>query len=75
MALSSYGCVLLDRGLYDELIPHPEEPYRLWCAVVRGLETSRLRRFRPALGCCARRKVKIRRHNVTFLLYNAQGGK
>jgi hypothetical protein len=33
-------CVLSDRGLCDELITRPEEPYRLWCVVVCDLETS-----------------------------------
>jgi uncharacterized membrane-anchored protein len=31
--------VLSDRGLCDELIPRPEESYRLWCVVVCDLET------------------------------------
>ena len=30
------------RGLCDELITRPEEPYRLWCVVVCDLETSRI---------------------------------
>jgi hypothetical protein len=34
--------VLLGRGLCDELIARPEEPYRLWCVVVFDLETSRI---------------------------------
>ena len=33
-------CVLLGRGLCDELITRPEESYRLWCVVVCDLETS-----------------------------------
>ena len=37
-------CVLLGRGLCDELITRPEESYRLWCVVVCDLETSRMRR-------------------------------
>jgi len=32
-------CVLSGRGLCDELIPRPEESYRLWCVVVCDLET------------------------------------
>jgi hypothetical protein len=32
--------VLSGRGLCDELITRPEESYRLWCVVVRDLETS-----------------------------------
>ena len=34
--------VLSGRGLCDELITRPEEPYRLWYVVVCDLETSRL---------------------------------
>jgi len=34
--------VLSGRGLCDELITRPEESYRLWCAVVCDLETSRI---------------------------------
>jgi hypothetical protein len=34
--------VLSGRGLCDELITCPEEPYRLWCVVVCDLETSRI---------------------------------
>ena len=53
MSFSCECCVLSGRGLCDEPIPHPEESYRLWRVVVRDLETSRMRRPWPALGCCA----------------------
>jgi hypothetical protein len=43
-------CVLLGRGLCDELITYPEESSRLWCIVVCDLENSRMRRPLPALG-------------------------
>jgi hypothetical protein len=33
-------CVLSGRGLGDELIPRPEESYRLWCVIVCYLESS-----------------------------------
>ena len=33
-------CVLSGRGLCDELITRPEEPYRLWCVVVCDLEKT-----------------------------------
>jgi len=33
-------CLLLGRGVCDELITRPEESYRLWCVVVCDLETS-----------------------------------
>jgi hypothetical protein len=35
-------CVFSGRGLCDELITRPEESYRLCCAVVCDLETSRI---------------------------------
>ena len=43
-------CVLLGRGLCDELITRPEESYRLWCVVVCDLRTSRMRRPWPTGG-------------------------
>ena len=51
-------CVLLGRGLCDELITRPEESYRLWCVVVCDVETSRMRRPWPALGRSATAKKK-----------------
>jgi hypothetical protein len=51
-------CVLLGRGLWDELIACPEESYRLCCAVLCDLETSRMRRPWPALGLSAIGKEK-----------------
>jgi hypothetical protein len=44
-------CVCLSgRGLCDGLIIRPEESYRLCCVIVCDLETSRLRRLKPASG-------------------------
>ena len=43
-------CVLSGRSLCVGLITRPEESYRVWCVVVRDLETSRMRRPWPALG-------------------------
>jgi hypothetical protein len=51
-------CVLLGIGLSNELITRPEESYRLWCVVVCDLETSRMRRPSPALGCSTIKKKK-----------------
>jgi hypothetical protein len=31
MSVSCECCVLSGRGLCDELVPRPEESYRLWC--------------------------------------------
>jgi hypothetical protein len=42
--------VLSGRGFCDGLITRPEESYRLWCVIVCDLETSRLRRLKPASG-------------------------
>jgi hypothetical protein len=49
-------CALSGRGLCDELITSPEESYRLWCVVVRDLETSRMRKPWPAMGRSATKK-------------------
>jgi hypothetical protein len=54
-------CVLSGRDLGDELIPRPEESYRLWRVVVCDLETSGMRGPGPLEGCCARRKRKKER--------------
>ena len=43
-------CVFSGRGLCDELISGPDEPYRLWCVVVCDLETSWMRRPWPTGG-------------------------
>ena len=56
-------CVLSGTGLCDELITPPEESYRLWC-VVCDLETSRMRRPRPALG---RSTTKKKNYNMIIL--------
>ena len=53
------GCRISGRGLCDGSIPRPEEFYRLWCVIVRELETSMMRRPWPALGCCARAGMYI----------------
>ena len=42
--------MLSGSGFCDELIPCPEESYRLWCVVVCDEETSRMWRPWPALG-------------------------
>jgi len=59
-------CVLSGRGLCDGLITRPEESYRLWRVVVCDLETSKMRRLKPATGlweiqpkCCNAKKTNI----------------
>ena len=59
MSVCCECCVLSGRGLYDALITRPEETYRMWCVVVCGLETSRMRRPWPALGCSATEGKKV----------------
>jgi hypothetical protein len=44
ISVVSVVCCQIERGLCDELITRPEESYRLWCVVVRDIETSRMRR-------------------------------
>ena len=63
MSVCCECCVLLGIGLCDELITRPEEYYRLWCVVVCDLETSRMRRSWPALGCSATKK---KGHNMIW---------
>ena len=46
-------CVLLGRGLCDELITRPEDSYRLRCVPVCDVETTRMRRPWAALGLSA----------------------
>ena len=59
MFVSCERCVSSGRGLCDELITRPEESYRLWCVVVRDLETSRMRRRWPTLGRSAIEKKNV----------------
>jgi hypothetical protein len=50
MSVCCQCCVLSGRGLCDGLIIRPEESYRLWRVVVCDLETSKMRRPKPATG-------------------------
>jgi hypothetical protein len=49
-------CVLSGRGLCDGMITRPEEYYRLWRVVVCDLETSKMRRLKPATGLWKKQK-------------------
>jgi hypothetical protein len=51
-------CVLSGRALCHELSTRPEESYRLWCVVMCGLGTSRMKRPWPALGSSVTGKKK-----------------
>jgi hypothetical protein len=57
MSRRGHGCLsvvsvvcLTGRGLCDGLITRPEESYRLCRVIVCDLETSRMRRLKPASG-------------------------
>jgi hypothetical protein len=54
-------CVLSGRGLCDELITRPEEPYQLWCIVVCGQETSW---YEEAIACAG---LQSQKKKVTFI--------
>jgi len=65
MSVSCECSVLSGRGLCDELITRPEESYWLWCVAVCNLETSRMRRPWPALGCSATRKTEGKQRRMS----------
>jgi hypothetical protein len=69
MSVSCKCFVLSGRGLCDGPITCPEKSKRLWCVIVCDLETSRMRRPWPALGCTARGKK--RKHLNFFKLPTA----
>ena len=45
-----------------KIVPRPEKSNRVRCATECDLETSRMRRPWPALGCCVRKKRKVNIH-------------
>ena len=51
MSVSCECCVLSGEVLCDGPITRPEESYRLCCVTECDLETSKMRRPWPALGC------------------------
>jgi hypothetical protein len=56
MFVSCVCCVLSGRCLYDELTTRPEESYRQWCVFVCDVETLRMGRTWPSVGCCVKNK-------------------
>jgi len=66
-------CVLSGRGICDELITRPEESYRMWCVVVRDLETSRKRRLWTTGGCRAKNRTKTELVFGLFLIQDTVG--
>jgi hypothetical protein len=61
-------CVLLGRGLCDELITHPEESYRPWCVVVCDLETLKNEEVMTRVGSQRHRKRK-KCNSIMYTLY------
>jgi len=62
-------CVLMGRGISDELITCLEESYRTWCFVVCDVEISWMRRSWPAFGHSAKRRRRKRTMYVLTLRY------
>jgi hypothetical protein len=58
-------CMLSGRVPCDGLITRPEKSCQLWCVVVCDLETSRMRRLWPGLGCSATKKNVRHNHKVS----------
>jgi hypothetical protein len=60
MSVSCECCVLSGRGLCDELVPRPEESYRLWCVYKVCVIVKRRKMTRPRFtkGCRAIGKKK-----------------
>jgi hypothetical protein len=61
MSICCERCVLVGRGLYDELITRPDESYWLWYIVLCDLGTRKWGSPDPLRGevgggCCARNK-------------------
>src|SRR5215475_5514205 len=54
--------VLSGRGLCDELITRPEEPYRLWCVVVCDLENLKNEEAMTRVGSQRHKKKPIYWH-------------
>ena len=62
-------CVLLGRGLCDELITRPEESYWLWCVVVGDLKALWMRRPCPTGGLLRQNiKKSSNLHNIAVLI-------
>ena len=71
-------CVLLGRGLCDELITRPGESCRLWRFVMCDLETSRMKRPWPTGGGGRLSRQKQRNKQIQgitrFLCYVSTSG-
>jgi hypothetical protein len=58
MSVCCECCVLSGRGLCDELVPRPEESYRLWCVSSVIVKPRKMRRPRPPQGAVEPLKKK-----------------
>jgi hypothetical protein len=59
MSVSCECCVLSDRGLCDELVPCPEESYRVVCLKSVIVKRRKMRWPRPPRGCRAIGKKRL----------------
>jgi hypothetical protein len=80
MSVSCECCVLSSRGLCDELVPRPEESYRVWCVSnVCDHETSTKRGgpgpYRSVEPEEKKKKVVTNNeeHKESLLCYDRQG--
>ena len=71
MSVCCECCMLSGRGLCDAPVTRAEVSNRLWCVTVCDLETSRMRRPWPPLGCSARGINKKRSDNINFISWNS----
>ena len=67
--------MLSNRDLCGGPITRPEESYRLWCVTVCDVETSRIRRPWPALGCYAKEEEGVTVNVSSSLLGDVTGAR
>jgi hypothetical protein len=69
MSVSCEFCVLSGRGLCDELVPRPEESYRLWCVsnVCVIMKPRRNEEAQAHIGLSSHRKNSLQNFIVTAL--------
>ena len=65
ICLLSVLCVVRYSSLWRTILL-PQKFYRLWCVILCALETSRMRRPWPALGCWASGKI-VNAHRNTYI--------
>jgi hypothetical protein len=60
-------CVLLGRGLCDELITRPGESYQLWCVVVCDLENLKNEEAMTCIGSQRHSKKKKKKYIYIYI--------